>query len=493
LQSELHKRLSHLVQYSSGLIFIKSEPSFSVSSCVDALLAEQEDSDEVAVITAKPNVMLSDFRQQLCQQLASKFAPHSGDAPLAKLLAPSVGHIESSPTQGLLICISKGENLSPRMLEELQQLVLTLHAGSERQVNVLIFGEQQWVNNTYKTIGHDQKHNVIVVDAGAAIEPTAGISGSELEQLIANKRQAFAQRVEQRNQAESTEPSNMMRRPWFIPLISVLFILIFSTILLSQYPELLGDNIDEKMDNPALSQNEIKSVNSSEGNASEPAASVNTQKPVTQTIAPHPTPGIDDIQKPASSASATERAPTGDALISNWQSETKRIDTQQDKATELTSRSNSDTASQTISTPAEDAGSGQEQNPLQVTSSNGTLPEKSEIIEVRSTEHSTEASYEFDEAEILALPKEGYILQVIGFSIRSAIQNYINSNNLQQHVWVYQTIRSNKAWYVLVYNKYYSSLPEASQDVSSLPNGLHEATPFPKSLEKVHQEIEFTN
>ncbi|MGY0644996.1 MAG: SPOR domain-containing protein, partial [Paraglaciecola chathamensis] len=249
MQSELHKRLSHLIQYSSGLIFIKSEPDFSVSTCVDALLAEQDDSDEVAVITAKPSMLLNDFRQQLTQQLSSKLAPHSGDAPLAKLIAPSVGHIESTATQGLLICISKGENLSTSMLEELQQLVLTLHAGSERQVNVLVFAQRQWVNQTYQ--GFANKNNVIVVDAGAKVDHESAISGSELEQLIANKRQAFAQRIEQRNQSTPAEAPSIMQRPWFIPLVSLLFIVIFSSILLSQYPELLRDSQDEGVETTA--------------------------------------------------------------------------------------------------------------------------------------------------------------------------------------------------------------------------------------------------
>ena len=86
MQSELHKRLNHLIQYSSGLIFVKSEPEFSVSSCVDALLSEQNENDEVAVLTAKPSMMLDDFRQQLTQQLSSKLTPKSGNFPLAKLL-----------------------------------------------------------------------------------------------------------------------------------------------------------------------------------------------------------------------------------------------------------------------------------------------------------------------------------------------------------------------------------------------------------------------
>ncbi|MEI8649395.1 hypothetical protein P4S73_18310 [Paraglaciecola sp. Hal342] len=70
----------------------------------------------------------------------------------------------------------------------------------------------------------------------------------------------------------------------------------------------------------------------------------------------------------------------------------------------------------------------------------------------------TEVDFQFDEAKILALPKDGYVLQVIGFSVRNAIQAYLTNNNIEQHVWVYQTKRYNNDWYVLLYNKHYPSL-----------------------------------
>mgnify|MGYP003634409501 FL=1 len=99
----------------------------------------------------------------------------------------------------------------------------------------------------------------------------------------------------------------------------------------------------------------------------------------------------------------------------------------------------------------------------------------------------------FDEAEILALPDAGYVLQIIGFSMRDAIDNYLRANNIQQDVWVYQTKRYNKDWYVLLYHKHYPSLAAALQGVASLPKGMHDATPFPKALQKVHQEIDSAN
>ncbi|GAC34020.1 SPOR domain-containing protein [Paraglaciecola polaris] len=503
MQSELHKRLNHLIQYSSGLILIKSEPDFSVSTCVDALLSEQNENDEVAVLTVKPSMMLDDFRQQLTQQLSSKLAPRSGNLPLAQLLAPSIGQIESGQSQGLLICISKGEQLSPSMLEDLQQLILTLHAGSERQINVLVFAQPQWVNQTYQILGKDNKNNVIVVDAGASTEHPSDVSGSELEQLIANKRQAFAQRIEQRNHVPLTQAPSVMQRPWFIPVIGLLFFALFAGILLSQYPELLDGEVDSELTtetdpiHPRSSSAADPSKDTDKNTDTRPQDDQVSTTGVSKGNSERDNNTADDISStsmaPLASVDADTPAPAatqGDALVSNWMSESKRIDDAQ-------TRKNADIQSlhdaapennnvQTGSLRKPVAADVPTEVPLPV-AVNGNKPPK-EIAKAEKL-----PTYLFDEAEILALPDAGYVLQIIGFSMRDAIDNYLRANNIQQDVWVYQTKRYNKDWYVLLYHKHYPSLAAALQGVASLPKGMHDATPFPKALQKVHQEIDSAN
>ena len=510
MQSELHKRLSHLIQYSSGLIFVKSEPDFSVSSCVDALLAEQDDSDEVAVIAAKPSMMLNDFRQQLTQQLSSKLAPNSGNTPLAKILTPSIGHVQSAPTQGLLICISKGENLSASMLQELQQLVLTLHAGSDRQVNVLVFAQRQWINQTYQALG--DKNNVIVVDAGASAgsmaDHEANISGSELEQLIANKRQAFAQRIEQRNQATPVESPGIMQRPWFIPVIALLFVAIFASILLSQYPELLSDS-DKQTGDTTSSISALESGARQDETASTsvvdtlPQGTLTSQKNIESGPSATKEARTSNPNTSVQSAATEERAvakpevtpkPKTDALVSNWQSESKRIDASKNKSNELPADdTNSSPKATKLAAKSESTNGMVQTGTLQKPFAADITPQADTAKTPSPNALSTTTDYAFDEATILALPKDGYVLQVIGFSVRSAIETYLTNNKIEQHVWVYQTKRYNNDWYVLLYNKHYPSLAAALVGVSSLPKGLHEATPFPKALQKVHQEIESAN
>ncbi|ABG39193.1 hypothetical protein Patl_0664 [Paraglaciecola sp. T6c] len=491
---------------------MKSEPDFSVSTCVDALLAEQDDSDEVAIIAAKPSMMLNDFRQQLTQQLSSKLAPNSGNTPLAKILTPGIGigHAQSAPTQGLLICISKGENLSASMLEELQQLVITLHAGSDRQVNVLVFAQRQWINQTYQALG--DKNNVIVVDAGASTGATAdheaNISSSELEQLIANKRQAFAQRIEQRNQASPVESPSIMQRPWFIPVIALLFVAIFASILLSQYPELLSDADNQDGDTisplstikPGVEQNktastsviEIPPQDTSTGQKnkeSDSSAAREAQTAHLNTSVQSAAPEERAVAKPE----VTPKVKT-DALISNWQSESKRIDANKNKSTEMPADDASSSRKETKRAAESESTNGMVQTgTLQKPFAADITPQAGSAKAQPPSELLTTADYAFDEATILALPKDGYVLQVIGFSVHSAIETYLTNNKIEQYVWVYQTKRYNNDWYVLLYNKHYPSLAAALVGVSSLPKGLHEATPFPKALQKVHQEIESAN
>ncbi|WP_166424367.1 SPOR domain-containing protein [Paraglaciecola sp. 20A4] len=517
MQSELHKRLNHLIQYSSGLIFVKSEPEFSVSSCIDALLSEQNENDEVAVLTAKPSMMLDDFRQQLTQQLSSKLTPNSGNLPLAKLLAPSIGQHETGQPQALLICISKGEHLSTSMLDDLQQLIVALQRGSERQVNVLVFAQSQWINKTYQALRSDPSNNVIVVDSGAAVELATNVSGSELEQLIANKRQAFAQRIEQRNHVPPTESPSVMQRPWFIPIIGALFLSLFGGILLSQYPELISSSTDS---NQTTVENQSNKVLSDADNPASPNAN---QKEEIQTLAPSikTSKGENSSSEQARDADATdnvllaEKSPLakekidssvdaenaeqkpqalissaaneviqsrGDALVTNWQNESDRIDAAKQKQN---TQIEAEDIAQTNVAPAN--------SNVQI----GVVakPVAADVPPIREAPSTTSLPdpYAFDEATILALPNEGYVLQIIGFSVRDAIQKYLQNNDIQQHVWVYQTKRYNKDWYVLLYNKHYPSLPAALRAVTSLPKGMREATPFPKALQKVHQEINSAN
>ena len=515
MQSELHKRLNHLIQYSSGLIFVKSEPEFSVSSCVDALLSEQNENDEVAVLTAKPSMMLDDFRQQLTQQLSSKLTPKSGNFPLAKLLAPSVSQHGANQPQALLICISKGEHLSTSMLDDLQQLILALHEGSERQVNVLVFAQSQWINQTYQALRSDSNNNVIVVDSGATVEPTTNVSGSELEQLIANKRQAFAQRIEQRNQVTPAESPSVMKRPWFFPIIGLLFLSLFAGILLSQYPELLSSSTDS--DNTTVKNTSKTAINDADDSVS-PNTSENDEIQILATSTEEPNGETSSLNGLPQNANATdnvllgEKSPLtkeqidsssiaekvdqkpqdaiqsqGDALVTTWQHESKRIDAAKQQPSPQIKAG--DTAQTHVAPANSNVQIGVVQKPVaaDITSSNEEPATK------LTKPLNSDTAYPFDEATILALPNEGYVLQIIGFSVRDAIQKYIQNNNIQQHVWVYQTQRYNKDWYVLLYNKHYSSLPAALRAVTLLPKGMREATPFPKALQKVHQEINSAN
>ena len=354
-----------------------------------------------------------------------------------------------------------------------------------------------------------------MVDSGATVEPTTNVSGSELEQLIANKRQAFAQRIEQRNQVTPAESPSVMKRPWFFPIIGLLFLSLFAGILLSQYPELLSSSTDS--DNTTVKNTSKTAINDADDSVS-PNTSENDEIQILATSTEEPNGETSSLNGLPQNANATdnvllgEKSPLtkeqidsssiaekvdqkpqdaiqsqGDALVTTWQHESKRIDAAKQQPSPQIKAG--DTAQTHVAPANSNVQIGVVQKPVaaDITSSNEEPATK------LTKPLNSDTAYPFDEATILALPNEGYVLQIIGFSVRDAIQKYIQNNNIQQHVWVYQTQRYNKDWYVLLYNKHYSSLPAALRAVTLLPKGMREATPFPKALQKVHQEINSAN
>lgn len=98
-------------------------------------------------------------------------------------------------------------------------------------------------------------------------------------------------------------------------------------------------------------------------------------------------------------------------------------------------------------------------------------------------------AYIFNEAALLALPEKHYLLQVSGMSSRTVLDEYLRDNRLTNTVWIYKTTRYGGDWFVVLYNKSFSSLNDARNAVNELPQTSRQSAPFAKSVDMIREEI----
>ena len=90
---------------------------------------------------------------------------------------------------------------------------------------------------------------------------------------------------------------------------------------------------------------------------------------------------------------------------------------------------------------------------------------------------------------LLALPDEGFVIQITAMANISLLQYYIRNEQLSQQLWLYRTQRYGGDWYVLLKNAQFTSKEAARAQISNLPDTMLRNTPFIKSIRQVKQEI----
>ncbi|QPG05425.1 cell division protein DamX [Salinimonas marina] len=233
MHSPLHERLEYLVNYSSQLIFVSGDSIAQQQKNLEAFVFNQHDDTEIAYLTAAPDLELSDYRRQLCRQLLGQQVG-SYVRPLNELLADLNSH------QGpILITITQSENLPDTLLQELWDLVLqSRFAGNQQHLNVLLFGQSAWAENAKHWLPAKNSDTPLLISSQSVMAKQAG---SELDQLIHQRRQAFEQHLIERQQAYPSASANRLKSPWLWASAVVVFLLCFSAMVVWQYGEHIED------------------------------------------------------------------------------------------------------------------------------------------------------------------------------------------------------------------------------------------------------------
>ncbi|MFT6269331.1 MAG: DamX protein [Alphaproteobacteria bacterium] len=522
--SELHKRLSHLVNYSSQLIFVSGDSIADQQKTLSEFLSSQQENTEVSFFSASKSKQASVYRGSICRQLCGHEVG-SFVRPLQQLL--------SDPTNGLsnqsgsyLVCITQAEALDSSFLQELWDWVMHAQQTSPGiHLNIILFGESSWAKKSQEWLPMQNSHKPVLLSS-ELVNPV-GFDVNALEALMADKSSWFS---------ASNQP--LVTNKWFISSVLSVFLVVFVSLMAWQYPAqfsslISGDDETLSTLNTPVGQAESKTDHSTENTVrnidEKREAIVDETFTVTsraQNIYQQQLEVVDskvngnvevlDISASIDNLTSIESTSVTDTLlVSNWSDSVaaskQRINAAVDSPKRLLSNDSIDSipevASNTdgdfqvpdiISVEQLDAQFSSNQDTNLVLALN-TNPETSpQLQQIPKTSLETQQiaivststiDYQFDETTLLLLPTDSVVLQLSGIQNPLVLENYLNNNNLKASTWVYETQRYGGPWYVVLYRQSFESTDAALNQLASLPADVKEAQPFAKSINQIQQEI----
>ncbi|PMH46286.1 hypothetical protein BCU68_02600 [Vibrio sp. 10N.286.49.B3] len=93
---------------------------------------------------------------------------------------------------------------------------------------------------------------------------------------------------------------------------------------------------------------------------------------------------------------------------------------------------------------------------------------------------------------LLAVDTNRYTLQIAALTSMSDVESFIEKYSLQSQARTYRTLRNSREWFIVTLQDF-SSIQQARDEISRLPEGLQSLGPWAKSINQVHREIEDAN
>lgn len=546
--SQLHKRLSHLVNYSSQLIFVSGDSMACQQKILNEFLSGQQESTEISFFTASKDKHPSTYRSEICRQLAGHEVG-SFVRPLQQLLSePSGGLLD--PSGCYLVCITQSQNLESSFLQELWDWVMhAKQVNPDIHLNVILFGESKWAKASQEWLPTQNSHKPVLLSS-ELVNPV-GFDVNALEALIADKTSWFG---------VSNQP--LVSNKWFISGVLTVFLVVFVSLMGWQYPAQFShtiaslipgvkDSVNENSAAIAGNTNKVQSelVNSTpkiQDNKrhvivdeqlftainqpidNEASSGLSTSSTISNVSILNTSPALTDI--PAIDSPSI----TDSLLVSNWGDSVATSDqriqqTISEQPQLLASQPLASKFSVSPLSPIQQASEPSGNSAIATNNTDGDFqvpdiisveqldaqfsvspninlaidisdepeiatklsqPQQklSQVQQIPLLSNST-IDYRFDETTLLSLPTFSVVLQLSGIQNPLVLENYLNNNNLKASTWVYETQRYGGPWYVVLYRQSFESVEAALQQLSSLPADVKEAQPFAKSINQIQQEI----
>ncbi len=503
--SELQKRLEHLINYSSQLIFVSGDSIAQQQRALEEFLSIQKENTEISYFTSELTMESPDFRRIICRQLLGQKVG-SFVRPLKELLKDL--HEQPGP---FLLCIKQAQTLPNPFLQELWDWVTeSKKLSPNHHVNVLLFGETAWAEKAKKWLPKRNSSRPVLLSTQSVDSTKFDVNA--LENLMAEERPVFS--VDMFRRDEYSSP--IVTQKWFIVSVLVLLLSVFIGLMSWQYPT------------------HVKSL--LQTGSLPPEADLNTD----QLALINEQLDIDRKEDKADEALITETTQDNTELVSSWDAAKKTSDNKIDALKLIIDEQKDSREQDALSTgdidkPVADADETKTSNSkftVEDTEGDFAVPDilsieqldarlgkqllaptqdeqlVTEIIEpeialntVPSSAPQQETSetvvpdeanspfYEFDESALLALPEPAVLLQLSGIQNRTVLNEFIADNQLQDIVLVYQTTRYGGAWHVVLFNQRFESVNAARKAVELLPESVRSTEPFAKDLTQIKLEI----
>ena len=101
-------------------------------------------------------------------------------------------------------------------------------------------------------------------------------------------------------------------------------------------------------------------------------------------------------------------------------------------------------------------------------------------------------TFSFSKQELMAISDRSYTLQIAALNSLSETQSFITQHGIENDVRIYPTRRDNAQWFIVTY-KDFSTIQDARDARSELPQAVQDLEPWAKSMLQVHREIERAN
>lgn len=479
MHSELHERLEYLVNYSSQLIFVSGESIAEQQKTLEAFVFQQHDDTEIAYLTAQDNMDISDYRRQLCRQLLGQVVG-SFVRPLNELLSDLNGH--NGP---ILIAITQAQHLPDKLLQELWDLVLqSRFAGNKQHLNVLLFANSAWAEKAKQWLPAKNTETPLIISSQSVMSEQPRFE-SDLDKMIASRREAFQAHLDNRQQENAITFSNPLKSKWLYIGILAVFLVTFSGLVYWQY----GDKLTSLF-TPINSDTDI----------------ANTPQAVPGSAYKNLLDDVDASLPADTDAPAVVKPLTTDAM-GNENAAENTIESMQQSGDIVaqvpsdTVANNSNDDSATLVTDWKDAISNLENSATsvpsgQAASNTGADTTNTPNDEIDSQPDTTIATSAAQTAEETTQQVEGawisaneFAIQMLAMKDVAVLNDFLEENGLNAVSRTYKTQRYGGDWYVVVANQTYSTLDAARTAQASLPSYPGKNNAFVKSGSQILSEI----
>ena len=482
MQSELHDRLEYLVNYSSQLIFVSGESIAQQQQTLEAFVFQQHDDTEIAYLTAQDNMEPSDYRRQLCRQLLGQVVG-SFVRPLNELLSGLNSH--EGP---ILIAITQAHNLPDVLLQELWDLVLqSRFAGNKQHLNVLLFANNDWAERAKQWLPAKNTETPLIISSQSVMSEQPNFA-SELDKMIASRREAFQAHLENRQREHTQTFSNPLKTTWFYVAVACVFLMTFAGLVYWQYGDKLAtlfspiEQQSQETQSPQVQPGSAYSTLLSDDNSNSDDSQRGDGKP------------LDDIAIEAANVELVlasregedtqTKATDGNVLVTAWDEAVAALPAstetseQQDATADTADEDNS---RESLSNQGSAVTNNEDVDASIVVISKPAQTSKS-TINAKGVEDAPSKNAEW-------IAENDYAIQMLAMKDKSVLNAFLSENDLLTRTRIYKTTRYGGDWFVVVDKQVYTSISQAQQGRAALPEYPGKQNAFVKRGRQILSEI----